>query len=132
MDVVALQHVESSWTRDRTHVPCIGRWTQPLDHQGSPVTSTLANLGLLVSSTLFTHLMPTVLCSSFHTDAVCMKPSAAFFWAEYYAVGMPTPLVIAVPIHPSLSLSHETSRSAFMHRFQAQVRDSIGNSHFKN
>ena len=19
-------HVESSWTRDRTHVPCIGRW----------------------------------------------------------------------------------------------------------
>ena len=24
-------HVESSWTRDRTHVPCIGRWI--LNHQ---------------------------------------------------------------------------------------------------
>ena len=23
---VALQHVGSSWTRDQTHVPCIGRW----------------------------------------------------------------------------------------------------------
>ena len=23
---VAPQHVESSWARDRTHVPCIGRW----------------------------------------------------------------------------------------------------------
>ena len=25
-----------SWTRAQTHVPCIGRWTQPLRHQGSP------------------------------------------------------------------------------------------------
>ena len=24
--LVALQHVESSWTRDETHVPCIGSW----------------------------------------------------------------------------------------------------------
>ena len=24
--LVAPWHVESSWTRDRTHVPCIGRW----------------------------------------------------------------------------------------------------------
>ena len=24
--LVAPQHVESSWTRDGTHVPCIGRW----------------------------------------------------------------------------------------------------------
>ena len=24
---VALRHVESSWTRDQTHVPCIGRRT---------------------------------------------------------------------------------------------------------
>ena len=26
MGFVALRHVESSWTRDRTHVPCIARW----------------------------------------------------------------------------------------------------------
>ena len=26
MGLVALQHVESSWTRDQTHVLCIGRW----------------------------------------------------------------------------------------------------------
>ena len=26
MGVVALQHTESSRTRDQTHVPCIGRW----------------------------------------------------------------------------------------------------------
>ena len=26
MGLVALWHVRSSWTRDRTHVPCIGRW----------------------------------------------------------------------------------------------------------
>ena len=25
MLLAALRHVESSWTRDRTHVPCIGR-----------------------------------------------------------------------------------------------------------
>ena len=24
--LVALRHMGSSWTRDRTHVPCIGRW----------------------------------------------------------------------------------------------------------
>ena len=24
--LVAPQHVESSWTRDQTHVPCTGRW----------------------------------------------------------------------------------------------------------
>ena len=24
--LVAPQHVGTSWTRDRTHVPCIGRW----------------------------------------------------------------------------------------------------------
>ena len=30
MDLVAPQLVESSWTRDRTHVPCIGR--QILNH----------------------------------------------------------------------------------------------------
>ena len=24
--LVALWHVESSWIRDRTHVPCTGRW----------------------------------------------------------------------------------------------------------
>ena len=24
--LVALQYVESSWTRDQTHVPCVGRW----------------------------------------------------------------------------------------------------------
>ena len=24
--LLAMWHVESSWTRDRTHVPCIGRW----------------------------------------------------------------------------------------------------------
>ena len=27
MALVAPQHVESSLSRDRTHVPCIGRWT---------------------------------------------------------------------------------------------------------
>ena len=26
MGLVALLHVRSSWTRDRTHVSCIGRW----------------------------------------------------------------------------------------------------------
>ena len=26
MGLASLRHVESSWTRDRTHVPCIGRW----------------------------------------------------------------------------------------------------------
>ena len=26
MDLVAQQHVESSWTRDRTHVAWVGRW----------------------------------------------------------------------------------------------------------
>ena len=26
MDLVAPWHVESSWTSDRTHVLCIGRW----------------------------------------------------------------------------------------------------------
>ena len=26
MGLVAPRHVESSWTRDRTLVPCIGRW----------------------------------------------------------------------------------------------------------
>ena len=26
MGLVALQHVGSSWTRDGTHVPCIGKW----------------------------------------------------------------------------------------------------------
>ena len=25
MHLVTLRHVESSWTRDQTHVPCIGR-----------------------------------------------------------------------------------------------------------
>ena len=25
--LVARRHVESSWTRDQTHVPCTGRWT---------------------------------------------------------------------------------------------------------
>ena len=25
-DLAALQHVGSSWTRDWTHVPCVGRW----------------------------------------------------------------------------------------------------------
>ena len=29
MGLLASWHVESSWTRDRTHVPCIGRWILP-------------------------------------------------------------------------------------------------------
>ena len=29
-------HVASSQSSAQTHVPCIGRWTQPLDHQGNP------------------------------------------------------------------------------------------------
>ena len=29
-------HVESSLTRDQTHVPCIGRQSHPLYHQGNP------------------------------------------------------------------------------------------------
>ena len=42
--LAALQHVESSWTRDRTRVPCIGR--QILNHwtsQENPLPSLLAN-----------------------------------------------------------------------------------------
>ena len=36
MGVVAPWHVVSSWTRDQTWVPCIGRRIlNPLDHQGS-------------------------------------------------------------------------------------------------
>ena len=30
------RHVGSSQTRDRTCVSCLGRWTPPLSHQGSP------------------------------------------------------------------------------------------------
>ena len=37
MGLAALWHVESSQTRDRTGVPCIGRWIlNPLDHAGGP------------------------------------------------------------------------------------------------
>ena len=37
MALVAPQHMESSWTRDQTHVPCVGRQTvNPLHHQESP------------------------------------------------------------------------------------------------
>ena len=36
MGWAAPRHVRPSWTRDWTHVPCIVRQTQPLDHQGSP------------------------------------------------------------------------------------------------
>ena len=36
MRLAALRHVESSWSRDQTPVPFTGRWTQSLDHQGSP------------------------------------------------------------------------------------------------
>ena len=32
--LIALHYVESSWTRDRTHVPCIGRWV--LNHRTLP------------------------------------------------------------------------------------------------
>ena len=103
---------------------------------GPPGKSCYFNISKSRSLGLF-HPYSHILCPLFrallfHTDAVCMKPSPAFFWAVHHAVGMPTPLLMAVPIHPSLPLSHETSRSAFTHRFQAQVRDSIGNSHFKN
>ena len=36
--LAAPQHVESSWTRDWTCVPCTGRWdSKPLDQQGSPI-----------------------------------------------------------------------------------------------
>ena len=34
VDLIALWPVGSSWTRDLTHVPCVGRWI--LNHQGSP------------------------------------------------------------------------------------------------
>lgn len=38
MSLVAMQHVESSKTRDGISVPCIGRSDSlPLDHQASPV-----------------------------------------------------------------------------------------------
>ena len=37
-------HMESSQTRDQTHVSCIGRWTQPLNHQGSPLTVIFYNI----------------------------------------------------------------------------------------
>ena len=100
---------------------------------GPPGKSCYVNISKFRSPGLF-HPYSHILCPLFHallfhTDAVCMKPSPAFLWAVYYAIGMPTPLLMVVPIHPSLSLSHEISRSAFMHRFQAQVRDSMGNSH---
>ena len=44
---VAPQHVESSWTRDWTHVPCIGR--QILIHQGSPRDSFISSIMVCVS-----------------------------------------------------------------------------------
>ena len=37
MDLAALWHVGSSWTRDQTHVPCIGRRILP--KQGSPLST---------------------------------------------------------------------------------------------
>ena len=37
-DLAALWHVESSWTRAQTRVPCIGRWILNLNRQRSPVT----------------------------------------------------------------------------------------------
>ena len=49
-DFVALQHVESSQIRDRTWVPCIGRWIlSHRTHQGSPL--------LLLSKALVTSLL---------------------------------------------------------------------------
>ena len=38
--LTCLRHVESYWTRDQTCNHCIGRWTQPLDSQGSPAPGT--------------------------------------------------------------------------------------------
>ena len=48
--------VESSRTRDQTRVSCIGRWTQPLNHQGSPLTAIFYNIGAvwLLSSSAIT------------------------------------------------------------------------------
>jgi len=36
MDLVALQHMASSWTRGQTHVPCIGRWILTTGPPGKP------------------------------------------------------------------------------------------------
>ena len=37
--VVALWYLGSSWTRDRTYVPCTGRQILPTDHQESPIAT---------------------------------------------------------------------------------------------
>ena len=38
LDLVAPQHMGSSWTRDQTYVPCIAQAdSQPLDHQSSVI-----------------------------------------------------------------------------------------------
>ena len=37
MGLVALQYVGTSWTRNQTHLSCIGRQTLLLSHLGSPV-----------------------------------------------------------------------------------------------
>ena len=53
----------SIWTRDQTHVPCIGQQSQPLGHQGSlslTVSTSLFNLDLL-SQKCLTHTSVTIL-----------------------------------------------------------------------
>ena len=39
--LVTLQNVQSSWTRDQTRVPCVGRWILNHFHQASPFCSFL-------------------------------------------------------------------------------------------
>ena len=45
--LIALQHVESSLTRDQTHVPCIGRWI--LNYWATREVLTLGILRVLVT-----------------------------------------------------------------------------------
>ena len=44
MDLVVPRYVGSSWTRDWTHGPCIGRCSCPPYHQGSPAFNFLTKM----------------------------------------------------------------------------------------
>ena len=56
MGLAAPWHVESSQTRDRTHVPCIGRQSSyPLCHEGSPQSHHFCSDGLSCLSNHFLH-----------------------------------------------------------------------------
>ena len=133
MGLAALRHVESSWSRDRTDVPYIGRQILlPLDQQGSPADAFKKFFKIYFSLIAVAKTSKTMLNSSGEIRHRCLVPDFRgnqFNSVQFSSVAQSCP-TLCNPMNrttPGLPVHHQLPE--FIQTHVHRVSDAIQPSH---